>query len=93
MAEAVGLALGVVSVAGLFSTCIECFDIVVAGKDFSEDYEQLCALVSRMLLECSWNCFYSNHSSALCSKAPFLSLGAIGGLDSDPIKQPASLLQ
>jgi hypothetical protein len=51
MAEAVGLALGVVSVAGLFSTCIECFDIVVAGKDFSEDYEQLCALVSRMLLE------------------------------------------
>lgn len=40
-----GLALGAVSVAALFTTCIECFDIVVAGKNFSEDYEQLCALV------------------------------------------------
>lgn len=44
--EVAGLALGVAGVAGLFSTCIESFDIVVAGKNFSEDYEQLCALVS-----------------------------------------------
>ena len=41
-----GLALSAVSVAALFTTCIECFDVVVAGKKFSEDYEQLCALVS-----------------------------------------------
>ena len=41
-----GLVLSAVSVAALFTTCIECFDIVVAGKNFSEDYEQLCALVS-----------------------------------------------
>jgi hypothetical protein len=41
-----GLALSAVSVAALFTTCIECFDIVVAGKNFSDDYEQLCALVS-----------------------------------------------
>jgi Prion-inhibition and propagation len=41
-----GLALSAVSVAALFTTCIECFDIVVAGKNFSEDYEQLFALVS-----------------------------------------------
>lgn len=47
MAEAVGLALGV---AGLFSTCIQCFDVVVAGKDFSEDYEQLCTLVRTLSL-------------------------------------------
>jgi hypothetical protein len=47
MAEAAGLVLGVLGVAGLFSTCIECFDIVVAGKNFSEDYEQLCALVGQ----------------------------------------------
>jgi len=40
------LALSAISVAALFTTCIECFDIVVAGKNFSEDYEQLCALVS-----------------------------------------------
>lgn len=41
-----GLALSAISVAALFTTCVECFDIVVAGKNFSEDYEQLCALVS-----------------------------------------------
>jgi hypothetical protein len=41
-----GLTLSAISVAVLFTTCIECFDIVVAGKIFSEDYEQLCALVS-----------------------------------------------
>ena len=41
-----GLALSAVSVAALFTTCIECFDIIVAGKNFSEDYEQLCTLVS-----------------------------------------------
>jgi hypothetical protein len=49
--EPLSLALGVAGVAGLFSTCIECFDIVVAGKGFSEDYERLCALVS---LSSSW---------------------------------------
>jgi hypothetical protein len=40
-----GLAFSAISIAALFTTCIECFDIVVAGKNFSEDYEQLCALV------------------------------------------------
>jgi hypothetical protein len=40
-----GLGLSAVSVTALFTTCIECFDIIVAGKNFSEDYEQLCALV------------------------------------------------
>lgn len=48
--EVAGLAIGVVGVAALFSTCIESFDIVVTGKNFSEDYEQLCALVSVVLL-------------------------------------------
>jgi hypothetical protein len=46
MAEIVGLVLGVAGFTALFSTCIECSDIVVAGKAFSEDYEQFCALVS-----------------------------------------------
>jgi len=40
-----GLALSAISVAALFTTCIECFDIVVAARDFSEDYELLCAQV------------------------------------------------
>jgi len=47
-----GLALGAVSVAALFTTCIQCFDIVVAGKNLSEDYEQLCALVRRLRCCC-----------------------------------------
>ncbi|EXJ66436.1 uncharacterized protein A1O5_10588 [Cladophialophora psammophila CBS 110553] len=41
-----GLAFGAASLAALFTTCIEFFDVVVAGKHFSEEYEQLCALFS-----------------------------------------------
>jgi hypothetical protein len=52
-----GLALSAVSVAALFTTCIDCFDIVVAGKNFSEDYEQLCALVSWICSPCK-DCAY-----------------------------------
>ena len=44
-----GLALSAISVAALFTTCIECFDIIVAGKNFSDDYEQLCALVGHSI--------------------------------------------
>ncbi|KAH9223333.1 prion-inhibition and propagation, helo domain-containing protein, partial [Leptodontidium sp. 2 PMI_412] len=41
-----GLVLGVIGVSGLYSACIEGFDIVVSGRHFSDDYEQLCALFS-----------------------------------------------
>lgn len=44
--EVAGLVLGVIGVSGLFSACIESFDIVVSAKHFSDDYEQLCALIS-----------------------------------------------
>jgi hypothetical protein len=43
--EVTGFALSVASAASLFVTCIQCFDIVVKGKSFSEDYEQLYTLV------------------------------------------------
>ena len=43
MAEAVGLALGAISIGSLFTTCIECFDIVIGAKTFSITYELLCA--------------------------------------------------
>jgi hypothetical protein len=43
--EAAGLVLGVLGVAGLFSACIDNFDIVVRAKDFSEDFDILCTLV------------------------------------------------
>ncbi|TGO21313.1 hypothetical protein BPAE_0227g00140 [Botrytis paeoniae] len=36
-----GLALSAISLAALFTTCIECFDINIAGENFSEDFEQL----------------------------------------------------
>jgi len=49
---AAGLALSAISVAALFTTCIECFDIVVAGKIFSEDYEQIYALASSRITAC-----------------------------------------
>jgi hypothetical protein len=45
MAEAAGLALGVLGVAALFLTCIEAFDIVLSAKECSEEYKQLSALV------------------------------------------------
>lgn len=46
MAEIAGLVLGAAGITALFGTCIEFFDIVVTAREFSEDYEQLCALVS-----------------------------------------------
>jgi hypothetical protein len=48
MAEAVGLAVGI---AALFSTCIEVFDVIVSARECSEEYEQLCALVSLVYLD------------------------------------------
>lgn len=45
MAEAAGLALGVLGVTALFSTCVEAFDIVLSAKDCSKEYKQLSALV------------------------------------------------
>ncbi|KAM0154788.1 hypothetical protein ACHAPG_006318 [Botrytis cinerea] len=42
----VGLALSAISVAALFTTSIECSGILIAGKNFSEDFEQLSALFS-----------------------------------------------
>ena len=47
--EAAGLALGVVGVAASFTTCIQLLDAVIAGRNFSEDYEQLFTLVSHYL--------------------------------------------
>ena len=45
MAEAAGLALGVIGVTALFSTCVEAFDIVVSARECSQEYEELSALV------------------------------------------------
>ena len=41
-----GLALSAVSVAALFTTCIDCFNIVAAAIDFGRDYELLCTALA-----------------------------------------------
>ncbi|KAK8092805.1 ubiquitin-conjugating enzyme e2-16kda [Apiospora kogelbergensis] len=46
MAEVAGLALGVLGIAGLFTSCIENFDIVMRAKDFGVDFDLLCTLVT-----------------------------------------------
>lgn len=41
-----GLTLSAVSVTALFITCIECYSLVVAAREFGEDYELLCTELS-----------------------------------------------
>ena len=41
-----GLTLSTVSIAALFTTCIDCFNIVAAAKDFGHDYELLCTALA-----------------------------------------------
>jgi Prion-inhibition and propagation len=36
--ESAGLTIGVVGLAGLFSTCMECFDYIQLGRTFGEDF-------------------------------------------------------
>jgi hypothetical protein len=36
--EAVGLAVGVVGLAGLFSACTDCFELVQRGRYHGKDY-------------------------------------------------------
>lgn len=51
MAEAAGLALGVLGVTALFSTCVEAFDIIISAKDCTKEYKQLSALVGRSWIQ------------------------------------------
>lgn len=44
--EAAGLAIGVVGIASLFTTCIEAFDIVVRAREFGREFDLLCTQVS-----------------------------------------------
>jgi len=41
-----GVALSDISIASLFTTCAQCFDIVIVGWFFSEKYEQIFTRVS-----------------------------------------------
>ncbi|KAK1757885.1 hypothetical protein QBC47DRAFT_459326 [Echria macrotheca] len=42
MAEAAGLALGILGIAGLFKSCVENFDIIVSARNFGEEFDLIC---------------------------------------------------
>jgi hypothetical protein len=39
MGDPIGIALGVAGLAGLFGTCVQCFDLIQLGAAFARDYE------------------------------------------------------
>ena len=82
----VGLALSAVSVAALFTTCIECFDIVIRARDFSYDYQILCAdLDLQRLRFCLWG-----ESVGLASRDATVELVPKPGLDDPTIHDPVA---
>jgi Prion-inhibition and propagation len=78
-----GLALSAVSVAALFTTCIECYSLVVAAREFGEDYELLCTELSLQKLRF----FLWGESVGLASRTPDAQPRQNPGLD-DPAIQP-----
>jgi hypothetical protein len=56
-AEAAGLAMGVITIASLFTTCIELLDYFELGKNYLYDYELACAKVNLLHKRLSnWGC-------------------------------------
>ena len=78
-----GLALSAVSVATLFTTCIDCYSLVVAAREFGKDYELLCTELSLQKLRF----FLWGESVGLASRIPDAQLRPNPGLD-DPVIQP-----
>lgn len=69
MAEAAGLAIGVLGIAGLFTSCIENFNIIVRAREFSEEFELLCTQVRNFSFELksiSESAFRSIDDVSLC---------------------------
>ncbi|KAK0705675.1 hypothetical protein B0H67DRAFT_558231 [Lasiosphaeris hirsuta] len=46
MAEVAGLAFGAIGIVSLFSACVECFDVFVRARGFSDDFDLLCMQLS-----------------------------------------------
>ena len=50
-----GLAIGVIGLISLFTTCIDAFNIIITAQEFGQDYEVLCAdLAIQRLRFCLW---------------------------------------
>lgn len=78
-----GLALSAVSVTALFTTCIECYSLVVTAREFGEDYELLCTELSLQKLRF----FLWGESVGLASRTSDSQPRPNPGLD-DPLIQP-----
>ena len=77
--EPVGLAVGVLGLAGLFSTCLDAFKIVVSAREFGHDFEVLIADLDLQRLR-----FYLwGDALGLVSTGPNRSPVRLAGLD-DP---------
>ncbi|KAK3681144.1 prion-inhibition and propagation-domain-containing protein [Podospora appendiculata] len=46
MAEAAGLAIGILGILALFTSCIENFDIIVKAREFGDEFDLLCTQLS-----------------------------------------------
>lgn len=78
-----GLTLSAVSIAALFTTCIDCYSLVVAAREFGEEYELLCTELSLQKL----GFFLWGESVGLACRTPDAQLQPNPGLD-DPHIQP-----
>lgn len=55
--EPISLSLGAVALAGLFTTCLDCLDMIDAGRNFSRDLEILLAkLEAQRAILWAWGC-------------------------------------
>ena len=81
-----GLALSAISVAALFTTCIDCFDIVIKAREFRHDYQILCAdLGLQRLRFCLWG-----ESVGLASRDAAMRSVPNPGLDHPTIHGPVA---
>ncbi|KAI1388289.1 prion-inhibition and propagation-domain-containing protein [Hypoxylon trugodes] len=53
MAEAFGIVSGAVGIAGIFSTCVECFDYIQIGRRFGKDFQTELLTLSLLKLRLS----------------------------------------
>lgn len=73
MAEAAGLVLGALGIAGLFKSCVDNFDIVVRARDFSEEFDLLCTQVASPCILTTLQVLYLTRSSFHFNKSAWFS--------------------
>jgi hypothetical protein len=77
-----GLALSAISIAALFQTCVDCYSLVVAAKEFGKNHELLCTELSLQKLRF----FLWGESVGLATRSPRSPPQPNPGLE-DPIRR------